>query len=104
MDSTHTSSLDIPELSEASSVAHIFPDMANYYLLSVGQLCNEGYHVTFRIDGVTLYNSTSKAVLKGQQDLNTGLWRINLRSDKPRPTIATANNVYELCNTGALVN
>jgi hypothetical protein len=28
MESTHTSSLDIPELSEAASVAHVFPAMA----------------------------------------------------------------------------
>jgi hypothetical protein len=27
-----------------------------------------------------------------------------LRPDKPQPTIAAANNVYELRNTGALVN
>jgi hypothetical protein len=69
----------------------------------VGQLCIEGYYVTFRIDGVAIYNSTSKTVLKGQCDLNSGLWRINLRSDKHHPTIAAANNLYELCYTGALV-
>jgi hypothetical protein len=103
-DSIHTVSLDIPELSETTSVEHVFPDMTNRYLLSVGQMCNEGYYVTFRIYGVTIYNSRGKAVLKGKRDLSTGLWRINLRYDKPQPTIAAANNVYELCNTGALVN
>jgi hypothetical protein len=96
--------LDIPELSEAASVAHVLPDMANHSLLSVGKLCNEGYYTTLRIDGVTLYNSTGKAILKVQRDLNTGLWCINLRSDKPQPTITAANNVYELHNTLALVN
>jgi hypothetical protein len=78
--------------------------MVNHSLISVGQLCNESYCVTFRIDGVTIYNCAGKAILKGQWDLNTGLWHINLRSDKPYPTIATADNVYELSNTGALVN
>jgi hypothetical protein len=38
MDSTHTASLDIPELSQAASIAHVFPGMVNNYLLSVGQL------------------------------------------------------------------
>jgi hypothetical protein len=94
MDSTQTASLDIPELSEAASVAHFFPGMANHYFLSVGQMCKVGYYVTFRIDGVAIYNSTGKTILKGQRDLNTGLWRINLRPDKPQPTIAAANNVY----------
>jgi hypothetical protein len=104
MDSIHITSLDIPELCGSASVAHVFSDMANHSLLSVGQMCNDGYYVTFRIGGVTIYNSTGKAVLKGKRDLNTGLWRINLRSDNPQPTISAANNVYELCNTGSLVN
>jgi hypothetical protein len=96
VDSTHTASLDIPEPSEAFSVAHVFTDMAKNSLLSVGQLCNKGYYVTFKIDGVTLFNSASKAILKGHRDLGTGLWRINLRSDKPHTQIAATNNVYEL--------
>jgi hypothetical protein len=78
MDSTHTASLDMPELSQAASIPHVFPGMTHHSLISVGQLCNEGYYVTFRIDAVTMYNFTEKAILKGQQDLNTGLWRINL--------------------------
>jgi hypothetical protein len=69
-----TASLDIPELSQEESIARVFPGMANHYFLSVGQLCNDGYYVTFRIDGVIFYNSTEKAILKGQRDLNTGLW------------------------------
>jgi hypothetical protein len=104
MDSTHTASLEIPELSEAASVAHVFSDMANNYLISVGQLCNEGYSLTFRIDGVAIYNLTRKAILKGQRDLGTGFCRINLRSDKPQLKIAEANNFYDLHSTGALVN
>jgi hypothetical protein len=36
--------------------------------------------------------------------LSTGLWRINLRTDNHQTKISEANNVYELRNTGALVN
>jgi hypothetical protein len=36
--------------------------------------------------------------------LNTGLWRINVRSDKPQTTIAAINSFYELRNTGTAVN
>jgi hypothetical protein len=102
MDSTHTSSLEIPELSQSASVAHFFPGMANHDLLSVENMCNEGYYVTFRIDGVTIYNSAEKAIFKGQRAFNTGLCRINFRPDKPHLTIDAANNVYELGNTGEL--
>jgi hypothetical protein len=45
MDSTRTASLYIPELSEAASVAHVFPAMENNSFLSVGQSCNEVYYV-----------------------------------------------------------
>jgi hypothetical protein len=66
MDSSQTASLDIPELSEAASVAHVFPEMANHDLLSVCQMSNEEYVVTFRIDGVTIHNYAGKAILKWQ--------------------------------------
>jgi hypothetical protein len=104
MDSSHTAALDIPELSESASVAHVFPAMANNSLLSVGQLCNEGYYVTFRLEGVIIFNSSGRAILKGVRDLGTGIWCINLRKNEPRSPIASANNVYELRNTGAVVN
>jgi hypothetical protein len=42
--------------------------------------------------------------LSGARDLDTGLWRINLRKEYQQTHLAVANNVYELCNTGALVN
>jgi hypothetical protein len=57
LESTHTAALDIPALNKAAAIAHVFPGMANHYLLSVGQLWNEGYTVTFRIDSVTIHNS-----------------------------------------------
>jgi hypothetical protein len=104
MDSTHTASLDIPELNYAASIAHVFPAMENNSFLSVGQVCNEGYYVTLKIDGVTIFNYEGKAILKGHRDLGTGLWCINLRKDEPQLPIAAANNVYELRSTGALVN
>jgi hypothetical protein len=104
IDSTHTSSLGIPELSEAPSVAHVYPSMNNNSLLSVGQLHNEGYSVTFKIDGVTIFKSIGKEILKVNIYLDTLLWHINLRKDIPHNPIAAENNVYELRNTRALVN
>jgi hypothetical protein len=96
--------LDIPEPSKAESIAHVSPGMTNHALLSVGQLCNEGYYVTFRIDAVTIYSAVRKSILEGSRDLNTGLWRINMGNEKPQHTVSVANNVCELRNTGTLVN
>jgi hypothetical protein len=36
--------------------------------------------------------------------LDTGLWRINLSKEHQQPQLAVENNIYELRNTGALVN
>jgi hypothetical protein len=72
MDSTHASSLEISELSETASVALVFPDMANNSLLSVGQLCNEGYYVpTLKIGGVIIFNHEGKSIPKGHRNLVT---------------------------------
>jgi hypothetical protein len=103
MESTYTAALNIPELKKSASIANVFPRMSNHYLLSVGQLCNEGYTVTFRNASVTICNSQELQILKGARDLDTGLWRINLRKEHHQPRLDVTNNVYELHNTGALV-
>jgi hypothetical protein len=87
-------SLGIPELNKAASIAHIFPGMVNHSLLSVGQLCNEGYSVTFRIDAITIYNSQDVQILKGARDLDTGIWRINLRKEYQQHPHEVAHTVY----------
>jgi hypothetical protein len=104
MESSHTADLHIPELNAAASKAHVFPGMAHHSLLSFGQLCDEGYIVTFKRDTVILCNSESSKLLSGPRDLNTGLWRINLKQTNKHIHDPIANNVYELRNTGALVH
>jgi hypothetical protein len=104
MESSHTAVLDIPEMKAAASIAHVFPGMANHSLLSVGQLCNEGYSVTFKNASVTICDSQEFQILSVARDLDTGLWLINLRKENQQPQQAVENNVYELRNTGALIN
>jgi hypothetical protein len=104
IESSHTAELNIPELNAAASIAHVFPGMANHSLLSVGQLRNEGYIVTFRNASVTICDPQKFQILSGARDLDTGLWRINLRKDNQQLPQSVANNVYELRNTGALVH
>jgi hypothetical protein len=81
MESSHTAELDIPELNAAASKEHVFPGMSNHSLLSVGQLCDEGYIVTLKHASVTVCNSQKSQILNGPWDLDTGLWRINLKQD-----------------------
>jgi hypothetical protein len=102
MESSHTAELNIPELNAAASIAHVFPGMANHSLLSVGQIYNEGYIVSFRNASVTICNPQEFQILSGARDLDTGLWRINLMKDNQKLQQSVANNVYELRNTGAL--
>jgi hypothetical protein len=96
--------LDIPELSAEAAVPHNFQSILHHSLLSVGNLCDGGYHVTFTIDDVTIFNKIGKEILKGNRNVYTGLWRINLRKEIQHNPITSANNVYELRNTGPLVN
>jgi hypothetical protein len=104
MEYSHTADLDIPKLNAAVSKAHVFPGMANNSLLSVGQLCDEGYIVTFRQDKVTICNSDNSELFSGPRDVTTGLWRINLKHTNKHKPNPIANNVYELRNTGALIH
>jgi hypothetical protein len=104
MESSHTAELDIPELNAAASKAHVFPGMANHYLLSVGQLCDDGYIVTLKNASVTVCNSQKSQIMSGPRDLDTGLWRINLKQDNQHIPEPIANKMYELRNTGALVH
>jgi hypothetical protein len=74
MESSHTAELDIPELSAAASKAHVFPGKANHSLLSVGQLCDKGYIVTFKNALVTVCNSQKAQILSGPRPSGLGHW------------------------------
>jgi hypothetical protein len=43
-------------------------------------------------------------ILRGARDLYTGLWQINLQNEQKQHSYGVENNVYELRNTGALLN
>jgi hypothetical protein len=103
-ESSHTADLDIPELNATASKSHVFLGMANHSLLSVGQLCNKGYIVTFKQASVAICDSKNSQILNSPRDLNTGLWRINLKQPNNHIPEPIANNVYELRDTGDLVH
>jgi hypothetical protein len=84
---------------------HMFSlGMAHHSLLSVGQLCNEGYIVTFWRETITICNAENSNLLSGSRDDTTGLWCINLKQANKHIPDPIANSVYELHNTGAFVH
>jgi hypothetical protein len=61
MKSAHTATLDIPQWSKVAKAAHVFPAMERNSILSVGQLCGEGYSVLISTDGVKILNEKKKS-------------------------------------------
>jgi hypothetical protein len=53
---------------------------------------------------VSVCNSQKFQILSGPLDLDTGIWRINLKRDNTNIPETIANNMYELRSTGALIN
>ena len=76
--STHTAELDMPHLPLAARQAHIFPDLANSALLSIGQFCDNGYEARFTKHSVTIQQGAT-IILQGQRDPN-GLWVLDLET------------------------
>ena len=79
MSSTHTCTLEIPELPAKARIAHIIPGLASHSLLSIIQLCNTGCEV-----GITKIACTvcyrGRLILQGQKCSRTGLWMVPLET------------------------
>ena len=96
--STHTALLDIPSMPEAARLCHIFPDLKNKVLLSIGQFCDIGFTATFTKTALQIYLGDT-IYLHGTRSSSTGLWNIDLHNQRNQPTrtpTAEANNLYEL--------
>ncbi|GAX19836.1 hypothetical protein FisN_11Lu298 [Fistulifera solaris] len=74
--STHEGVLDFPGLAPAAWHVHIFPELHQCSLLSIGQLCDAGYTVRFDATTMTVHDSLSNIVLTGHRDHCTGLWHV----------------------------
>jgi len=77
MRSSKVTNLDIPNSSKIGNQAHLFQDLTSGNLLSVGQLCNDGYDVTFTKNSVT-FNKNNQTMLTGKRRLHDGMWTITL--------------------------
>jgi hypothetical protein len=76
MTSTHKGKLDFPMLWVKACHAHIIPDLQNCSLLSVGQLCDDGYHVHFDAAIVRILDG-NVCTLTGTCNSTNDMWEIN---------------------------
>jgi hypothetical protein len=77
MRATHTAKLPIPALPYAARQAHLFPALSSGALLSIGQLCDQGYQAVFNASTVNIIKN-GKTILQGQRNPTNGMWVIQL--------------------------
>jgi hypothetical protein len=75
--STHTATLNLPSLPNASRQAHILPGLAQHSLLYVGQMCDSVCAITLTANKVAVPHGET-TILTGQRDKESGLWRAPL--------------------------
>ena len=100
---THTALLDLPSLPLAARTAHIFPDLKNGSLLSIGEMCDHGLTAQYTKHTVNIFNG-SHLVLSGTRSPHSRLWLINLdKSQHPTSSPLFASPALELSNHAQLV-
>ena len=108
MQATHTALLLFPQLSLADPRANISLGLQNRVLISIGQLCDDGFFSTFRKDHLTLVKKD--ITITGNRDANNGLYYTNLASCS-QPTVqktqslhtSYAHSAYSISTKGYLV-
>ena len=76
--SSHTTTIPLPELPSAARHAHVFPDLTNHSLISVGQLCDHGCKALFTVNHMVI-SKDGKPILTSNRSPN-GLWTVSLDS------------------------
>ena len=72
MQSNETTMLCLQNIPDTAAKAHVFPDITEHSLLSIGQLCDAGCLATFDATSVNvIHNDTT--IRKGTRDQTTKL-------------------------------
>jgi hypothetical protein len=100
--SSHTCSLLLTDMSHQARQAHILPGLVHNSLVSVGQLWDNECSVTFTQDQVTV-SRNGKDVMYGSRDPKSGLWRVDLKQ-KMKTKIAQCNHAHDNNNQKYLIN
>jgi hypothetical protein len=101
MTSTHIGQLDITPcgLLLDATAAHLFPELTDYSLISVGKLCNHGCDALFSRHEVRI-NKDGNTILQGTRNSN-GLWIMNLTegNNKPVPQVPIQQHIMAMAST-----
>ena len=84
MKATHSTSLNISQLSKAGNLTHLFPKLKSANLLSIGQFCDDGCVVIFHKDLVVVAKH-NQLLLQGKRNNHNGMWEIPLPLQTPLP-------------------
>ena len=92
MQATHKAELNLsPLLSTRSKIAHIFPHLQSWALISIRQLCDDGCTATFNATTLTIHKQGEK-FLKVNLNGEAGMWQVKLTPPQgPTPTHQSAN-------------
>lgn len=77
--STHTGTLQLPNVPTAACQADILPSLRSGSLVSIGKLCDHGCTAVFSKDKVEIHNADSALVAQGPR-APTGLWHLELET------------------------
>jgi hypothetical protein len=100
--SSHTCNLLLADLPHQARQAHILPGLVHNSLISVGQLCDNEYSVTFTQDQVTV-SRNGKNVMNGSRDPKSRLWQVNLKQ-KMKTEIVQCNHAHDNNKQKDLIN
>jgi hypothetical protein len=100
--SSHTCNLLLTDLPHQARQANILPGLVHNSLISVGQLCDYEYSVTFTQDKVTV-SRNGKDVMYGSRDPKSRLWRVNLEQ-KMNTKIAQCKHAHDNNNQKDVIN
>ena len=73
MSSKEATNLNIPGSTKQGQQAHTFTNLQSGNLLSVGQLCDDGYEIKFTKDQVE-FCKNNKTCFKGKRNEENGMW------------------------------
>jgi hypothetical protein len=91
--STASTQLQKPIIPHSATIAHLFPQLRDQSLLSIGQLCNVGCIATFDNNSVDVTYSI-ELLLQGHCDKTTKLWTVPLAI---QDTSTTNSSIHPHC-------
>ena len=85
--SLHTTTINIPGLSDNAKNAHVLAELKSSSLLSIGQICDDNCIAIFSKTKLHVAKK-QKIILQGTRDPLNGMWNFPLPlQDNPSPTI-----------------